>query len=143
MIVDVLFFLIFSVSSVSAIIDFLNNRVPTIAIVSAQFFILIYSFIILSDSREPISAHTLFSKNEQRFFTLLSWVGLLIALVSFLSFGMIRLIGIFTYAYENLFSDLFSIGANLALVPLIVFSIASLDRIIKHITYISISQERS
>ena len=72
-VIDIFFFLLFSIGSINAIVEFLVNTVPVFAIVITVLFVPIYSF-------------TLFTK-EHGYYRLAGLVGLFISLVFWIAWG--------------------------------------------------------
>jgi hypothetical protein len=145
-IIDVLFFLLFSIGSIDAILEYLANTVPKFTLIAALFFVPIYSFTLLINIPRPVSQNTPPpSEKEQRYFKLVGQVGLFISLAFWLLLGIQRLTPIFftPSPYDSTIAKLFSLVVNLAVAPLLVFSLVSLHRIIRYIANVVISQERA
>lgn len=118
-IIDILFFLLFSIGSIDAIVEFLSNTVPVFTLIATLFFVPIYSFMLLS--------------KEQGNYKLAGLVGLFISLALWITLGTQRLMLVFSYPNNSTIAMLFSLVVNLAVVPLLVFSLVSSRRIIRYI----------
>ncbi len=140
-VVDSFFFLMFSFGSITTILNYLANNVPVIA-VAAQVLVAIYSVVLISDERLRSEG---LSKNEQRYTLIAGWTGLLVSLSIFIMLGIQRLIPIFPTAstYNGIAEQLFSLAVNLAIVPLLAFTLISLHRIIRNISIFVISREEA
>ncbi|MDO9028491.1 MAG: hypothetical protein Q7U68_06500 [Candidatus Roizmanbacteria bacterium] len=138
-IIDTFFFLLFLVGSINAIVEYLANEVPKFALVVALIFVLIYSYILLvsKPKHTPI--------NEQRYFKVAGYVGLFISLALILLLGIQRLSLLFLSPspYDTLILKIFSLVVNLASVPLLLFSLVSLHRIIRYISNVVIDPKRA
>jgi hypothetical protein len=139
-VIDALFFLLFSIGSINAIVEYLANEVPVFALVIAQVFVLIYSYILLIDNPRLISQHI--SQREQRYFRLVGRFGLFISLALTVLIGIQRLAPLFfsPSPYDSTIAKIFSLVVNLAIAPLLVFSLVSLHRIIRYVSNVVISQ---
>ena len=137
LILEVVFFLVFFISSVTAIVEYLHDRLPTFAIISVQIFILIYSFLLMRESLDRSLAIGLFSEKEEHIFTGLSIIGAVTAIIFIIALGMRRLTSIISPdRVPDVLDKLFPLAVNLAPAPLIAFSIVSLHRLIKYMTNI-------
>ena len=138
-IIDVIFFLFFSIGSINAIVEFISNTTPVFALISAQFLVLLYSVILLSTIANPISQQITFSNQEKRYFTLAGVFGLLISLGFHVLIGIQRL-GLVSSVGSPTNEKILSLVENLAIAPLLVFSLVTLYRIIRYISSTSVSQ---
>ncbi len=138
-VVDVFFFLLFLLGSINAIVEYLANEVPTFALVVALLFVLIYSYIILASQPKRIPA------NEQRYFKAAGLVGLFISLSLMLMLGVQRLslLLLSPSPYDTLIPKIFSLVVNLASIPLVLFTLVSVHRIIRYISNVVIEPKRA
>jgi hypothetical protein len=142
-VVDVFFFLLFLFGSINAIVEYLANEVPEFALVVAIIFVLVYSYILLVSN--PNSTLQNIPKNEQRYFKVAGFVGLFISLALMLLLGIQRLSLLYLSPspYDNSIGKIFSLVVNLASVPLLLFSLVSMHRIIRYISNVIITQNRA
>ena len=142
-IVDVIFFILFLIGSIDAILKYLANEVPTFALVDAFIFVLIYSYILIASNPSPESQPNL--EKEQRYFKLAGIIGLLISFMLLLMLGIQRLslLMLSPSPYDASIMKIFSLVVNLASVPLLLFALVSLHRIIRYISNVIINQQRA
>ncbi len=126
-VVEFLFFLLFSIGSISVIVEYLANRVPIFGFIVTHFFVLIYSLILLVDNTPSPNI----SKKEQQYFTVAGLVGMLITLALNLMLGIQRLMAI-PNPNDTTIVMIFSVLVNLEIVPLLSFSLISLHRLIRY-----------
>jgi len=139
LIIDVLFFLLFSIGSINAIVEYIANRVPIFALISAQFFVMIYSLILIKPIGTSASQQNPTLQREYRSFAVVGWFGLFISIAFDVLIGIQRITPILSSLspYNSMTAKIFSLVVNLAIAPLLAFSLVSLYRIIRHLSNIS------
>ncbi|MBI3167266.1 MAG: hypothetical protein HYZ22_02225 [Chloroflexi bacterium] len=115
--IDILFFLIFVIGSVNAIVGYLANTVPGFAMVSSQFFVAMYAGILVQRRNEYGCINSV---------VILLGSGIALTIMAMLGYSRITTI----YSpLDPIIVTLFSLAVNLALVPLMTFSLISLNLI--------------